>query len=481
LGVGNPQQIRTAQDQMMQGRLPLPNGSQPDAQPFPVTGTPSFSQAAGAGALPGSANALSPGLNKAGKLITLLTSGLQGALAGRAANEQATVASGGRRSGGAGMGFEAGYQLPWQRAGMAQQYEQEQAKTQLLKSQAEMVPTQYGPMPAALARYILPAEIRGEATVKGQQIGAGAKLGAAGIMAGKPVVVPGRGLFQKDAQGQYQPVQGAEVPSVLVTPEEAQSLGHPELANQELDMGRYSQLLRGVSGENAPVQGISGPSLVNKVTKKTTPLGLGSPTQARPTQVADPNTPGGTKMVTGAQSIGMAGPQSASVQVPRAVLKSATSGPIGTQITAFNTALQHADLLQQALGALNSGDNRTLNSLKNRFKTEFGSPDVTNLQAITNAYSREITKMLSAGHMTDAEIGSAGATMPTNASPQQMLGALQAYRSLATSKMQMLQQQVNQGMQGKPNFPANLGGGPVGGVTHVFVPGKGLQPAQAAQ
>src|SRR5438552_4034100 len=78
----------------------------PKPQPaFPVQGTPSFQQAATAGATPGGANALSPGLNKAGKLATLLMSGLQGALAGQASSEQAVLQSGGRRSGGAGMGF----------------------------------------------------------------------------------------------------------------------------------------------------------------------------------------------------------------------------------------------------------------------------------------------------------------------------------------------------------------------------------------
>src|SRR5713226_4785994 len=44
--------------------------------------------------------------------------GLEGALAGRQASERAVVESGGRRSGGAGMGFTAAYQLPFLRAAM---------------------------------------------------------------------------------------------------------------------------------------------------------------------------------------------------------------------------------------------------------------------------------------------------------------------------------------------------------------------------
>src|SRR5690349_9433657 len=45
-----------------------------------------------------------PGLNKAQKLGVLIKAGLQGAMAGEAASENAVAMSGGRRSGGAGLG-----------------------------------------------------------------------------------------------------------------------------------------------------------------------------------------------------------------------------------------------------------------------------------------------------------------------------------------------------------------------------------------
>lgn len=171
---------------------------------------------------------------------------------------------------------------------------------------------------------------------------------------------------------------------------------------------------------------------------------------------ADPDNPGnltymraGEAMRTGAQA-----PGSSPVQAAKGVQKSATSGKIGEEINAFNTALQHADLLKQAASALGNGDMRTLNSLKNRFQTEFGSPDVTNFQAIANAYSREITKMLSSGHLTDAEIATQGGTLPANASPQQIMGVIDNYRALAASKMQMRKNQVEKGLKGEANFPA---------------------------
>ena len=55
-----------------------------------------------------------PGLTTGQKFQVLIGSALKGALAGRASSEQAVIASGGRRSGGAGLGFEAGLNAPAQ-------------------------------------------------------------------------------------------------------------------------------------------------------------------------------------------------------------------------------------------------------------------------------------------------------------------------------------------------------------------------------
>jgi|SRR5579872_590492 len=67
-----------------------------------------------------------PGETKGQMLMVLLRSGLQGALAGRAASEQAVIQSGGRRSGGVGTGFQAGMDEPLIQAGRLQQYQRGQ-------------------------------------------------------------------------------------------------------------------------------------------------------------------------------------------------------------------------------------------------------------------------------------------------------------------------------------------------------------------
>jgi hypothetical protein len=149
---------------------------------------------------------------------------------------------------------------------------------------------------------------------------------------------------------------------------------------------------------------------------------------------------------------------------PEAIIEQQTGktfGPGGKgseEVLAFNTAIQHADLLQQAATALSNGDVRTLNKIGNTLGVQFGSDKATNFKVIANAYSREVTKALSGGHITDAEIKEQGATIPTDASPTQILGAVNSYRSLMQSKMNLRKQQFESGRQGQPAFQGSGGG-----------------------
>lgn len=184
----------------------------------------------------------------------------------------------------------------------------------------------------------------------------------------------------------------------------------------------------------------------------------------------DPNNPGVItySKAKDAAAAGAQAPTSAAPQAAKSVLKSAVGGKIGDEINAFNTAMQHADLLKQAATALQNGDTRTLNSMKNSFQSEFGDPNLTNFNAIAGAYSREITKMLSAGHMTDKEISESGATLPSNANPATIAKVLESYKSLAASKMQQRKNQVEKGSKGQANFPENTTTAPVTGGFKPF-------------
>jgi hypothetical protein len=166
---------------------------------------------------------------------------------------------------------------------------------------------------------------------------------------------------------------------------------------------------------------------------------------------------GGKTVYTPApQAAGKESPQSIPFQTEKGVAKAFTVGKPGEELNAFNTAIAHADLLGQAANALGNGDTQSLNSLRNSFKTQFGSPDVTNFNTIAKIYTGEVTKAINAGHVTDSELQSVGATIPGNASPAQIAGAIKAFRQLMGSKVQQRKNQYDQGMQGRPNFGADV-------------------------
>lgn len=145
----------------------------------------------------------------------------------------------------------------------------------------------------------------------------------------------------------------------------------------------------------------------------------------------------------------------------QALMKSATSGDIGKNVTAFNTAISHAQQLSQAADALNNGDLPTLNKLGNALGYQFGSDKTTNFNVIKNALSGEISKVFKGGEATDAEIKAVQEPFSSANSPAQLKGAIDNAIHLMNSKRDALQQQYQQGMQGKPNFQGNpnQGGG----------------------
>ncbi|MBV9179873.1 MAG: hypothetical protein JO356_01060 [Acidobacteria bacterium] len=253
--VGSPQQVMSRANQAIDQTQPAfllsnKDSQGPNANNLPTMGTPNLQQAAATGPA-GIPNAMSPALTKGGKLATLLMSGLQGALAGRAASEQAVIQSGGRRSGGVGTGFQAGYQLPFLRAAMPLQLEKEQAETGLAQAGLQPVETPYGNMPAALASKILSpylgyqgkvdaAKIGGQSRVQSADIGAQGRVQAAEVNK-RFMAVPGVGLYDTQSR---QLLPGSEQ-GVTITSEMAQDYGLPaNFVGKPMTVANLAQLER---------------------------------------------------------------------------------------------------------------------------------------------------------------------------------------------------------------------------------------------
>lgn len=131
--------------------------------------------------------------------------------------------------------------------------------------------------------------------------------------------------------------------------------------------------------------------------------------------------------------------------------KKARSGAWADTRLAYNTALDHSKQLLETIDGLNNGDVQKLNSLKNYFKTQFGSPDVPSYSAVANAYNHEVTSVLAKGHLTDAEIAQGGSTLPSNASPQAAHKVVSDFNQLMQSKRDELDKIIKMGAGNKAN------------------------------
>jgi hypothetical protein len=173
-----------------------------------------------------------------------------------------------------------------------------------------------------------------------------------------------------------------------------------------------------------------------------------------PQQIVDPNDPSRTIYATRQNAIGQEAPSSGAAAGARAVIKSAIGGKLGDTINAYNTANAHLDMLNKASDALNNGDIRALNQVGNEFNKQTGNPAPTNFQAVKSAVAGEVSKTFKGGQATDAEIRQADDAINSANSPAQLKQVIATYKGLMNSKKEAIQQQVEQGQQGKVNFGA---------------------------
>lgn len=449
--------------------------NQPSKQ-FSQVAKPSFQQAAAMGSPAGTPNALSPGLTKGGKLAVLLMSGLQGALAGRGAQEQMAAQTGGRRAGGAGTAFQAGYQLPFTRAMQPLQLQQQQAETGLAQAGLQPVQTPYGNMPAALASKILTpylgaqgrvqaAQTAGQYRLAGEQEQAQSRVQSAEIQK-RFIPVPNVGLFDTQSRQVIPETQQG----ITVTPEIAADYQLPtQFIGKPMSLQNLAAVQRSSVFENMPQMTAQGPIVTNRrnATAKpvTGPNGerYSPPALASPREVGDPNNPGQTMNVPAGQSFGMPGVQSASVQAPRGVAKDFTSGQSSRSLNAIATAREHMKIFRSTAQDLNNGNVRAFNKLGNAISVQFGDDNVTNFNIAKQFFSGEVGKAVVAGGGTEGERSQLADAISTSSSWKQLQGALQTADNLLAGKQTALKQTYQSGMQGQPNF------------------GQGVQPKRAGQ
>ena len=125
-------------------------------------------------------------------------------------------------------------------------------------------------------------------------------------------------------------------------------------------------------------------------------------------------------------SVMQANPQfnSADYDIEKGVQRDFTSGKSAQNLTAFNTAIDHAKIADTAVDALRNGDIHSLNRLGNALGVELGQDPVTNFNVVKNALAGEISKVFKGGQATDAEITHVMGPFDTANSPEQLKGAI---------------------------------------------------------
>lgn len=133
-----------------------------------------------------------------------------------------------------------------------------------------------------------------------------------------------------------------------------------------------------------------------------------------------------------------------------------TAGPDAANVTAINTALQHAGVVQEGLSKLNNGNYPVKNALFNWGAEQVGNPEPTNAREAIDALASEARKVFAGsggGNLT--ELQEWQKNFPINGSPVQQNGALSQFVGLLDSRLDALADKYNRGM-GKADDPLNL-------------------------
>jgi len=474
-------------------------GFQPHPGASPQTVKPSFLQAVNQ-TNPQTGLPVSPlqnrALSKGGKLLEILGSGVQGALAGQAASEQAVIQSHGMRSGGAGTGFESAYTLPFLRARQQQEVAQGQAQTQIAQQQSK-----FFPQIQQLSIQKTQSEI-GKNQAEGAKAGAEASgqdylnaLHEAQTSAARYKEVGGA-LY--DVSGQTpQPVQGAG----QFVPADAQMA---KIANVPVGTQlpiATAKTLKSMANEGIhPVQAGGRSKLVDNTGKTVADLGAANSVVSFNMQNSGATGQGGQPSAI-AQAIAsgeMKWQDAVSARTPmsvkQAILKEVkginpnfnsgdfdvekkvkeafTSGPQGQQLTAIGTARNHMATFKQTADELKNGDFLAANRVGNWLNTQFGSDKATNFDLARTAFAGEVGKAFAGANVGVQDRAEILDKINHSSSWDQLKGYADTADELLAGKQKSLKESYDQGVQAKPNF-GQQGGAPPAGATHaVIVDGK---------
>jgi hypothetical protein len=465
---------------------------QPTPAAQPQMQRPSFAQAAGVGApAPGMSNAMSPALSKGGKLMAILMSGIQGAIAGQGANAETYAQTG--RNAGFGGGAQAGMNLPFLRA-----YQQQQAQRGGLENQMLSQQVQYAPLLQRLGIMKTSADIgktqadTSKASAEASAVPSKIALDQAQTEAANFKDDPNLGLI--DLRTKQPVTTGGMAP---LSPEEAAILGKQpgdtvplklkNTANEMVNRGVRTVQANGrsllVDGKGNTIKDMGASSSMTTFNLQNAgATGTGGQPSALAKALADGSmkwsdvvssrTPMATKQAILAEVKGIKPDfNSGDFEVEQKVKQDATSGTVGKQLLAIGTAREHMKQFSILADALDNSDSQLYNKIGNALGIQFGSDKATNLKIASQAFGGEVGRAFDGAGVIGKERETASAAYADYLSKGQFKGAVQTVDKLLAGKQQAAHDWFDKGVQAKPDFgqSAQTPGTPPPGASHAVI------------
>jgi len=136
-------------------------------------------------------------------------------------------------------------------------------------------------------------------------------------------------------------------------------------------------------------------------------------------------------------------------------IKDFGTGPQGNIVRSFDVAVDHLDTLQKAATAMQNGDTRAINALRNTWREQTGSDLPTNFKALVPLVSGEIAKAVIGSNNALSDREELRSNLQAAQSPEQITGVIQGYKALMGGQLKGLKKQY-EATTGKKDFDSKL-------------------------
>jgi hypothetical protein len=158
------------------------------------------------------------------------------------------------------------------------------------------------------------------------------------------------------------------------------------------------------------------------------------------------------------------------------------TGPQGNAVRSFGVGISHLDVLNQAVDALNNGDVRLLNSLRQTFQTELGlSTAPTSFDAIKPIVAAEITKAIAGSNMALADRQELQEGLRRDLASMNIKDVIGKYQQLMGGQLAGLERQYRVSTHGAKDFEDKLSPAAVEMLHHAQAQERAAAPAGATQ